>query len=151
MTRAAVAATLAGVALGAGVAVGGCHKSHPPAPAASSSAPAASSSAPAATLAPTPVPDIVLPAGSPLTRAAVQATMARVRPALKSCYVQHRLRGVGILQLMVAPTGDVGAATVDGTFADTPTGNCLAAAARGARFPHFSGTQLEIDYRVMLP
>jgi hypothetical protein len=46
--------------------------------------------------------------------------------------------------------GRVASARVKGTFAGTPTGACIRAAVKQARFPRFSGPAMKIVYPFVL-
>jgi hypothetical protein len=52
--------------------------------------------------------------------------------------------------LTIGNSGHVSSASVTGTFAGTPTGECVAKAVKSASFPRFKGAAQTINYPYML-
>jgi len=65
-------------------------------------------------------------------------------PALNRCAAGRR--GVVSAQLTVRSSGQVSYALVQGSFAGTREGTCLAKALREVRFPEFSDPTLKLTY-----
>lgn len=81
-----------------------------------------------------------------LTRRQVEDGMRAVVPDVRACFHQRGASGTVTLNVTIPGTGDAGAVSVTGEFADTPLGDCAAAAARSASFPKFSGPPIRITY-----
>ena len=69
-----------------------------------------------------------------LTREQVRVGMDPALPTAKLCYQQHRVPGVAMVKLTVAPSGNVTAATVTGRFSGTPSGACIEGAVKQLTF-----------------
>jgi hypothetical protein len=78
------------------------------------------------------------------SREQVMATMRAAMPALARCTGGRR--GVVEVQLTVRGSGKVTYALVQGSFAGTPQGSCLARALRDVRFPEFGESSLRLSY-----
>jgi hypothetical protein len=78
------------------------------------------------------------------SREAVVATMKAAMPALARCTGGRK--GSVSAQLTVRSSGQVSYALVQGSFAGTPEGSCLAQALRDVRFPAFSEPSLRLTY-----
>jgi hypothetical protein len=89
-------------------------------------------------------------AGSPepLSKAAVIAGMDAVKPAVMHCYDRFRVRGVVTVNVVIGRDGTVGRAATVGSFAGTPTGACVEAAVKAARFPPSQGLSTPYPYRL---
>ena len=113
-------------------------------------------SAPAAAATHTPAPAVstasVAPATSneelPLTpsREQVSAGFEGVRAQLAQCAAGQQ--GVAQLAVTIANTGRISHALIEGKFAGTPEGSCMARAVRSARFPRFAQATLKVSYPV---
>ena len=79
-----------------------------------------------------------------LTRAQVQAGIEATRPALVRCAAGAP--GEIMASVTISSAGRVTHATVDGAFAGTPQGSCMARALRAAQFPAFTSAQLRVRY-----
>jgi predicted Zn finger-like uncharacterized protein len=84
----------------------------------------------------------------PLERDEIVKGMTAVMPRARECYNQYKVPGVATVKITVSPTGKVSVATVTGKFAGTPSGTCIEAALRTARFPPSAGRTF--DYVVPL-
>jgi hypothetical protein len=85
--------------------------------------------------------------GEPLvekpSRAQVLATMARVQPAVRSCF-EGGHGTVTADMTIVGRTGRVGSAQISGQIG--PVGSCIARAVRRAQFPKFTAESISIRY-----
>ncbi len=70
-----------------------------------------------------------------LTQSDIVSAMKGVQPKVQACANQFRVPGTAMANISVAPGGRVTSAKVTGKFAGTPTGSCVATAARSAKFP----------------
>jgi hypothetical protein len=61
--------------------------------------------------------------------------MMAINGKVKDCYNQYKVPGTAMVTIKVARGGRVAETSVSGKFAGTPTGSCVEAAARGAKFP----------------
>jgi len=105
--------------------------------------------APAPSPAPPAVPeDPVLP--SQPTSADVKAAMDGVTPAALRCFDRYGVPGGADVWIEVDGDGAVTYAETRGAFFDTPTGACVAAAVRKARFPRFRQAPMRLHYPFLL-
>ncbi len=111
-------------------------------PTAAEEAPSAAEPSPAAdTSAPAPEEE-ALPETP--TREQIMASFEKVRDDLVTCADGgHGLLTTGVT---ISGAGRVTYATVDGVFAGTPQGSCMARALRKASFPRFSSPNLKISF-----
>jgi hypothetical protein len=56
--------------------------------------------------------------------------------------------GIAKLDVTIAGTGRISHAVVDGAFAGTPEGSCMARAVRAARFPQFGQRHIKVSYPI---
>ncbi len=70
-----------------------------------------------------------------LSQSDIVKAMQAVQPKVKQCYNQYKVAGTALAQVSVAKGGRVAAVSVGGKFAGTPTGSCVEAATRSAKFP----------------
>jgi hypothetical protein len=78
----------------------------------------------------------------------VAAGFEAVRVQIQQCAAgQH---GIAQIAATIASTGRISHALVEGPFAGTPEGSCMARAVRAARFPSFSQANLKVAYPVSL-
>lgn len=84
----------------------------------------------------------------PLSKLAVVAGMRAVKPAVDQCYQTWRVPGVLLIRIVIDKLGRIVDARTFGRFGDTPTGRCVEAAVRTARFPRSAG--LTLDYPLNL-
>ncbi len=81
-------------------------------------------------------------------RAKVVAAMNAIAPQLQSCVgAEH---GVADVTLTVRAPGVVSHALVEGAFADSPQGSCIAKALRAAKLPPFDEPVTRIEYPISL-
>src|SRR5262249_17263470 len=80
------------------------------------------------------------------TREGITAAMGKIKGRVQACYEKFQQTGIATVEVSIAKTGKVQSATTSGKFADTDTGNCVAAAVKAANFPRFKGPTLKIDY-----
>ena len=77
--------------------------------------------------------------GHPLSKVAIVAGMNALRPQIAACYRRYQLPGVAMVNVVIGKSGRVTSAVAVGRFAGTPTGACVEAAAKTARFPTSDG------------
>ena len=80
----------------------------------------------------------------PLSKQAVVTGMNVVKPAVDECYRVWRVPGIVILRVVVDEGGRIVDAHALTRFSGTPTGRCVEASVRAARFPRSAG--LTFDY-----
>ncbi len=76
--------------------------------------------------------------------------MDRLEPAMETCHDRYGVPGTAQVYVELAPTGRVKYVEVRGDFADTPSGECVAAAVRDAQFPQFRREAMQIHYSFSL-
>lgn len=76
----------------------------------------------------------------------IRSGMGSVAKQAQACYDQHGVAGHVKIKATVDPSGKVTKADATGEFAGTPTGSCVAAAAKSASFPEWSGAPMTISY-----
>jgi hypothetical protein len=70
--------------------------------------------------------------------------MERVRPAIAEC--ANGRHGTVLLEVTVHHSGRVQGARVEGAFAGSEEGSCMALAVRAARFERFSEDRFSLSY-----
>jgi len=70
-----------------------------------------------------------------LSQSDIVSAMKAVQPRVKECYNQYKLAGIANVSISISKGGRVASATVTGKFAGTPSGTCVEAAAKTAKFP----------------
>ena len=70
-----------------------------------------------------------------LAQSDIVGAMKGVQPKVQACANQFKAPGTAMASITVASGGRVSAATVTGKFAGTPSGSCVEAAAKSAKFP----------------
>jgi hypothetical protein len=78
------------------------------------------------------------------TREQIKAGIDGVRPAMLTCAAGTH--GMSTARVTVAGSGRVAYASIEGAFAGTPQGSCMALALRNAVFPRFSAPNLQVTY-----
>jgi predicted Zn finger-like uncharacterized protein len=81
-----------------------------------------------------------------LDKGAIVAGMGKVKGKVQGCYEQFKVPGIATVAVTIAKSGKVSSASVNGSFAGTPTGDCVAKAVRGATFSPFKGAAQTINY-----
>jgi predicted Zn finger-like uncharacterized protein len=81
---------------------------------------------------PKKAPAAALPA---LSQSDIVSAMKAVQPRVKECYNQYKVAGSAMVTIAVSKGGRIASASVQGKFAGTPTGTCVEAAAKAAKFP----------------
>jgi hypothetical protein len=120
-----------------------------PRPPASPPVPASSLPTPSpATPSPPAPPPAVAGSAEPLSKAAVIGGMDAVKPAVMRCSDRFRVRGVVTVNVVIERDGSVGRAAAVGSFVGTPTGACVEAAVKSARFPPSQGLTTPYPYRL---
>ena len=77
-------------------------------------------------------------------RSTIQAVLAARTDAVMAC--ASGAHGLADVDIVIAGSGRITTATVNGPFAGTPIGSCIARAVRGATFPPFSQARFEVTY-----
>jgi predicted Zn finger-like uncharacterized protein len=85
-----------------------------------------------------------------LDKGAIVGGMSKVKSRVASCYEQFKVPGLAQVAVTIAKSGRVQSANVTGSFAGTPTGDCVERAVKGAAFPPFKGAPQSINYPFML-
>lgn len=106
--------------------------------------PAATPAVPAPAAKPAAAPRPTGPLPQELSRAQVQAGLESVRGSVQSCAAG--IHGRALLNVTISGAGRVTYASVEGAFAGTPQGSCMARAVRAAQFPQFASPQLRVSY-----
>jgi hypothetical protein len=70
-----------------------------------------------------------------LTQSDIVNAMKSVQPKVQACANQFKAPGTAMANISVASGGKVSSATVTGKFAGSPSGSCVEAAAKSAKFP----------------
>ena len=91
-------------------------------------------------------PQTKVDAPPPLTRHEIAAAMKTLAPRLEECQQQLGERGAGHLRVVVAATGEVEGATVEGALAGSPTGKCVENAVKAVRFPPSAGVSFRYPF-----
>ncbi len=117
----------------------------------SASTESAPTTATATTTAPAPPPATLTatpPETGPLPttpdRATIQTILEGRADAVRACAAGAH--GLADVDVVIAASGRVTTATVNGTFAGTAVGSCIARAVRGATFPPFSQPRFQVTY-----
>jgi hypothetical protein len=85
-----------------------------------------------------------------LGQAEVKAGVGRVMGKARSCYAQYKVPGLVMVRMQVSPQGTVTSAEAQGSFAGTPTGNCVERAAKAAKFKQ-AQRGISVNYPFKLP
>jgi hypothetical protein len=85
-----------------------------------------------------------------LSMSEIQGGLGKVKGKASACYSQFNVPGTVMVNLSIGGNGHVSASHANGQFAGTPTGECVARAARSAVFPRFKGPNISIDYPFVL-
>jgi hypothetical protein len=85
-----------------------------------------------------------------LTSQELRAGLKAVEGDAKACYAKHQEAGTVKVKLTIDPSGKVSKAAATGSFAGTPSGDCVASALKGATFPAWDGAPMSTQYAVLL-
>ncbi|MEZ4401991.1 MAG: hypothetical protein R3B06_18315 [Kofleriaceae bacterium] len=80
----------------------------------------------------------------------IKAGLSAVAGKAQGCFGKYGVAGLVKVKVTIAPSGTVTKADATGSFAGTPTGGCVADAAKGATFPAWSGAPMSISYSYTL-
>jgi hypothetical protein len=86
------------------------------------------------------------PAKESLDSKDIRTGMGAVAKQAQACYDNYGIAGHVKIKATVEPSGKVTKAEATGEFAGTPTGTCVANAAKSASFPAWSGAPMTISY-----
>ena len=78
------------------------------------------------------------------SRDEIKQGLESARPALQAC--AGTAHGLSTAHVTVTGSGRVASANIEGAFAGTPEGSCMARALRAAAFPRFSTASLQVTY-----
>jgi len=81
-----------------------------------------------------------------LDKGAIVSGMGKVKPRVQACYEQYKVPGLANVSVTIVKIGKVSNAAVSGTFAGTPTGDCVSKAVKSASFAQFKGSPQTINY-----
>jgi hypothetical protein len=84
--------------------------------------------------------------GTPLSKRVVICGMNAIRDKVAACYAQYQIPGTAMVNLVVNREGTVIVAVTTGKFAGTPTGECVAAAAKTVSFGPSSGFSMTYPF-----
>jgi hypothetical protein len=78
------------------------------------------------------------------SRDEIKRSVESARSALQACAGQDH--GTFTARITITGAGRVASATIEGAFAGTPQGSCMARSLRGVTFPRFSNPSLQVTY-----
>jgi hypothetical protein len=108
-------------------------------------APATAAAAPAG-------PDVAAPVAQGLpetpSREDIAAAFEKLRPDIAAC--TGDAHGRAVANVTIAGSGRVTYVAVEGAFAGTPAGSCIARTVRTAKFPPFSSVNMKVSYPMAL-
>lgn len=90
------------------------------------------------------------PSKKELDRGDVSRAMGAVRAAVMRCRDLEQFEGTVTVKFQVAPSGQVTSAEATGSKAGSPTGACVTAAVKKAKFPAFDGAPTSFTYPFLL-
>ena len=90
------------------------------------------------------------PTKKELDRSDVAKAMGPVRASVMRCRDKEQFEGTVTVKFQVAPSGQVTSAEATGSKAGSPTGACVAAAVKKAKFPPFDGAPTSFTYPFLL-
>jgi hypothetical protein len=82
------------------------------------------------------------------TRDEIKRALEAIRPALKTCI--GGAHGTTFANVTIASSGRVGHASIEGAFAGTPEGSCMARALRSATVPRFAADSMTVRFPYVL-
>lgn len=80
----------------------------------------------------------------PFDRAAANSALSSIAASAASCKKPDGPTGSGKVAVTFAPSGNVTTANIEGSFAGTSVGSCVAARFRAAKVPPFSGSPVTV-------
>jgi len=90
------------------------------------------------------------PTKTELTGKEIRTGLDAINGTAKACYDKYNVAGTVKVKLTIDPSGSVSKASATGDFAGTPTGDCVAAAVKGASFPSWDGAPQSTTFVVLL-
>jgi len=85
---------------------------------------------------------------NPISKTALIRGINQVRPRVAACYQTYKVPGTALVNIVIAKSGRVSSARVSGKFAGTPTGACVEAAVKTARFPASDGFSTPFPFQL---
>jgi hypothetical protein len=80
----------------------------------------------------------------------IRKAMSALNGRAQGCYAKHHQSGSVAVRLTVEPSGKVTKSVTTGSFAGTPTGDCVADVAGNASFPAWDGKVMTVNYSYFL-
>ncbi len=90
------------------------------------------------------------PVKKELDRSDVAKAMGAVRGSVMKCRDKEQFEGTVTVRFQVSPSGQVTSAEATGSKAGSPTGACVSAAVKKAKFPPFDGAPTSFTYPFLL-
>ena len=90
------------------------------------------------------------PSKKELDRGDVSKAMGAVRASVMRCRDKEQFEGTVTVKFQVSPSGQVTSAEATGSKAGSPTGACVAAAVKKAKFPAYDGAPTSFTYPFLL-
>jgi hypothetical protein len=88
------------------------------------------------------------PTGNPLSNMAIVAGFNAIRSQVGGCFALYQVPGLAMVNVTIGKSGRVSKAYVTGKFAGTPTGACVEAAVKAARFPASDGLSAPYPFQL---
>jgi hypothetical protein len=85
-----------------------------------------------------------------LTSSDIRTGMGSVSKRAQACYDKFGVAGTVGVKAVVAPSGAITKVSATGSFAGTPTGDCVASAVSSVSFPAWDGPPMTINYSYLL-
>jgi hypothetical protein len=82
------------------------------------------------------------------TRDEIKRALGAIRPALQTCI--GAAHGTTFANVTIASSGHVHYTSIEGAFAGTPQGSCMARALRSATVPRFSAESITVRFPFVL-
>ncbi|MCA9664865.1 MAG: hypothetical protein KC503_04730 [Myxococcales bacterium] len=80
----------------------------------------------------------------------ISAGMEKLRPAVHRCYEKHKVEGHAQATVRIEADGRVSEVSLAGKFKGTPSGACVIAVVKTARFDRFKNGPIVIQYPLLL-
>ena len=85
-----------------------------------------------------------------LNKSQIVGGMHALNGSVHECFAKFNAPGMVSVAVTIAKSGKVSSASSTGSFAGTPTGDCVARAVKGGSFPQFKGAPQTINYPFVL-
>lgn len=94
--------------------------------------------------------DEIKPEKKSLTSGDIKGVMVGYKGKAQGCYDKHGVSGNVTVKLSVTPDGKVKSSSATGSFAGTPTGECVSKLVSGATFPAWDGAVMTVNFTYLL-